>query len=93
MSFHASSFRLDERNRTRLEPPAREVPGPAPSGAGIGAVAQERCISGGSLRRNSPMFQGPVIHIANVPRPNSWYTLPTSDHERTGERESRKRET
>ena len=71
ISFHASAVCFVPRNMTRLAPPAIETPDESPVGPGIGAVAHLSCISGGSRRRNSPMFHGPVIIIANVPLANS----------------------
>ena len=59
MSAHASAGCSLRSNTTRLEPPATETPGVPAVGPGIGAVAHST--PAGSRRRNSPMFQGPVM--------------------------------
>jgi hypothetical protein len=62
----------EERNNTRLDPPAIETPLESPVGPGSGAQAHAFCICGDSRFLNSPMFQGPVMYMLKVPRSNSW---------------------
>src|SRR6476646_8342811 len=90
ISSHDSFGCAEPLNTTRLEPPAFDTPDGAPVGPGSGAVAHDCCISGGRRCSNSPMFQGPVIHIAKVPRANSWYGFAMSLLPATGAKPSRK---
>ena len=73
MSFQASSFEREARKIARLDPPANDTPGHRDAVRRRAAARSSRVLLlGREPRRNSPRFQGPVIHIAIVPRANSW---------------------
>ena len=89
ISFHAAAGCAERRKTTRLDPPASEIPLESPVGPGSGAVPHAFWSSAGSRVFISPMFHGPVIHIANRPRANSWKMLATSLLPATGAKPSR----
>ena len=62
-----------------FDPPAVETPGPF--GPGIAAVIHFFCVAESSRFLNSPMYQGPEMYIAMLPRWNSWKRLDTCELE------------
>src|ERR671938_1253055 len=90
MRRHAAALFGDARKMTRLDPPARETPEESPVGPGRGAVDHLSCTAAGSRFAKSPMYHGPLMYIAKVPRPNSCATFDSCVLPNTGARLSRK---